>query len=94
MSSIPTIAWVDLPTRRALEHYSQSQNMPLEEVAAELIHDRLKELGVTAPAAPELPERAQAVTSPGLRETLPARRTVESKWRESVKLRNARDKAG
>jgi hypothetical protein len=95
MSSIPTIAWVSPSVRRQLESYAADQGMCVEETAAELIGDRLRELKVTAPE--DLPAQLPPVgvpASPGVRETaLAARRiTPESKWHESVKLRNARGK--
>jgi hypothetical protein len=53
MTSIPTIAWVDVSTRRLLDAHARAQGVCVEEMAAELICDRLRELGVKPP--PTLP---------------------------------------
>ncbi|SAK77650.1 hypothetical protein AWB81_03750 [Caballeronia arationis] len=62
MASHPTIAWLTPGTRRLLESYAKSENMPLEEACGELVTDRLRELKVTEP--PAMPEPVPAVAGP------------------------------
>jgi hypothetical protein len=70
MSSHPTIAWITPGTRRLLESYAEAEKMVVEEAAGQLVHDRLRELKVSAP--PSMPEPVPAVAGPPSNENLRA----------------------
>jgi hypothetical protein len=58
VSAHPQICWITPGTRRALEERARAEGVPVEEMAGEMICDRLRQLRVKTPE-PALPERAE-----------------------------------